>query len=297
VRTRKPLLAMGFGTLLCACTHFHPLQDDVTDLPLADIVRRVTCEGRDALRDILKRKTHGTDEYNAFKDADKDLKDVKKKLLKPWEDETKELEKKKAQLLFTKNAIEQERTAIDSILTDIKNMTKPEQEKQVGNYWKLKKRRIELASDWNRLYYDIAGYFRAIRKNDESLKLAQKALSTKTRATKRFREWNRYINNSMAYGFRFRATETGAATASASYRLPIHLGLLTVGIGGSDTAKRDGERKVVISFMDLYETPCEISPVPAAATGIRAAHYPVRGNIGVREVLEQYFELLDRAKG
>jgi hypothetical protein len=298
VRTVKPLLAMGFSTLICACTHLHPLQDNVTDLPLADIVRRITCEARDTLHNLLDRNNRDEKEYQAFKAADKDLKDTKKKLLKPLENEVKELDKKRAQLRLVDRAIAEERDLIARFLYSILGMTAAEQAKQVANYWKLKKRLRELAADRIKLDYDMAAYFRAIRKHGDDLNLAEKAVNTKTRAMRRFKEWNRYISHSMAYGFRFKATETGAATASASYRMPIHLGLLSIGIGGSDTAKRDGERKLslVISFMDLYETPCADPSVAVAETGVRATHYPVRGNIGVHEVLEQYFKILDRAK-
>src|ERR1700694_5659494 len=103
----------------------------------------------------------------------------------------------------------------------------------------------------------------------------------------------------MAYSFRFKAVETDTVTASASWKLPVVLnnpGTWTIGIGGEDTKKRDGERKasLLISFEDLHGTEC--TDAPPQAGRIRSMKYPITGEIGVYEVIAQYLALLDRAK-
>lgn len=43
------------GLALSGCS-LHPLQDDVTHLPLSDIIRKIACEAKDALDDLLDER-------------------------------------------------------------------------------------------------------------------------------------------------------------------------------------------------------------------------------------------------
>jgi hypothetical protein len=295
-RYGKYLLVVSIAGL-SGCSLPRPLQDDVTRLPLSDIIRKITCEARDAMHDILDDKGHSQERYGAYKAAKDELKKLTKVVLKPWEDESKELDKKKKALLATKQALETENTAIANIFAKIDEMTGSDREQQLKRVPQLSARRNELRKELVQLNSDIAEYMRAIRKHNASAALSQKRVDAKTKVLqKQFKEFSRYTNHEMAYSFRFKAIETNVASGSASYQLPIHLGSLTWGIGGNDTSKRDGERKasLVITFDDLYNTRCGDAPPEVA--DIRAVHYPIRGKIGVREVIAQYFAILDRAK-
>jgi hypothetical protein len=71
---------------------------------------------------------------------------------------------------------------------------------------------------------------------------------------------------------------------------------LTIGTGGSDNKERQSERKVnlVVTFEDLHGLDC--TDAPPQAGRIRSLQYPIKGKIGVEEVIAQYLRLLDRAR-
>jgi len=298
MRNVKLLLGLSMGAMLCACSFPRPLQDDVTHLPLSDVIRKITCEARDGLHDIMAAKGHREGEYAAYKQASKDLKNKRKSILKPWEDNSKALDARKKELVAARQALDTEDAALINFFKLVDQMGDEDKAKLVKRMQQLRTRRAELLRELAKFNDDAAAYLRARRKHDMNVRLAEKRIEALTTATrKRFKDLVRYTNHQMSYNFRFKAVETDVITGNASYKLPINinLGTLTIGVGGNDTKKRDGERKVslLISLDDLYETKCD---APAETDGIRAIYYPIRGKIGVHEVFAQYFKILDRAK-
>jgi hypothetical protein len=289
MRIAKLLLIALLGLLGCSCSFPHPLQDDVTGLHLAEIIRKITCEARDALDSLLTDRGVSL-RRQGYKDANNDLKALTKRVLSPYESESKQLAKRKLELdaAFAGNIGE-----IDAILGIYRlrgaNFSDAALEARLNTLYAVQERTRR----------DVATYIRALQKHNKDLALAQKIVDdAKADVKRRTKDLAPYYAHEMAYSFRFRIVETNVAglVPPATFLFPIHLGTATIGVGATDTKQRDGERlaKLVISFEDLHGTPC--TDAPEDDQGIRARHYPVRGKIGVYEVIAQYFALLDRAK-
>ena len=71
---------------------------------------------------------------------------------------------------------------------------------------------------------------------------------------------------------------------------------MTLSLTGGDTKDREAERvvKLVISFQQFNELDC--AGVETDERGIRALHYPIRGNIGMAEVIDQYLKVFEQPK-
>lgn len=292
MRAARIILIMAVGTILSSCTT-HPLQNDVTRLPLSDIIHKITCEAKEALVGLLEKKKLGG-RRNEFEKANKDLKALTKRVLKPRQKEGTQLNKARKELLTTKALHDSEENAILNILI-IESKKNPN-----STNVDLQDRLKHLDRVYEKYLRDLAEHIRAVGRYNRDLATAQSRVDAATTATKkRLRQFAPLYNHQMAYSFRFRAVETNAATALASYRFPVHLGTLTIGVsppGLSDTKERDGERnaKLVVSFEDLHGTECD--DAPPQADRLRAMRYPIKGKIGLEEVITQYFAILNRGK-
>ena len=285
-------LAVGPAFALCSCSIPHPLQDDVTGLPLSAIIRKITCEAQEALDNLL------VDEgvvwmRKDYKDANIALKRLTKRVLKPLEDEGKQLQKKKKELDFLFAANQNEIDTIRDILQRLvdKKLDPPD---------RLEARQGQLLTERDRLLNESAVYIRAVRKHNRDLALAESRINAATKETKkRTKSLARYYNHQMAYSFRFRIVETNVASVGVNWRLPVFLnnpGTWTIGGSAGDTKERESDRnaKLVISFEDLHGTDC--TDAPPQAGRLRSIYYPIRGKIGVEEVIAQYLALLERAR-
>ena len=217
--------------------------------------------------------------------------------MKPWEDERKRLEKEKNQLLVAKEALESEDGAIISANNVWRQLDSDDRNKLAKRILQLNSRRTELNRELVNYNDNAAAYFRARRKHEAGLSVAEKHVGAQKQALQRkFRELTRYLKHQMGYSFKFKASETDALSGNASYRLPTYLGTLSLGFGGTGSQKREGERRVslVTTLDDLGTVKC--TDAPAEASVLQATYYPITGTIGVEEVIEQYFVLLDRAR-
>jgi len=290
MRAAAILLLVFSGLPLWGCSFPHPLQDDVTGLPLADIIRKITCEAHHGLHDRIteKKVALSKEDYRA---AIRNLKELTKKVLKPVKSDTTALQKRRTALDFAFAANNREVDALQAALAAKPDEYSPE----------LADRKARILVERAKILQGIVGLTRAIEKHNRDLDSAQLRINAATERTKKLTEGlARYYANSMALGFRFRITENNGATASASWKLPLLYngipGSWTVGGVISDTLERRTERvvNIVVGFADLDAMDCNDAP-PQAET-IRALRYPIKGAIGLGEVIDQYFELLDRAK-
>jgi hypothetical protein len=296
MRIAKSALIACVGLFLCSCSYPHPLQDDVTGLPLFQIVRKVTCEAKEALDKQLVERGLAW-ERHAFKQTKKDLKNLTDKILEPRKDETKELKEEKQKL--TSRLVENNKE-LDALMAAA--AAEPGRNKFTVEQLKEWRKRILKARA--EIFEDIVLYTKAVRGHDRDIRVAQNRIDSATKAAnERNEELARYYGHAMAYGFRFKIKEENGLAATASWKLPLifnsNPGMLTLATSGSglaDTKQRLSERKVnlVATFEDLHGLDC--SDAPQQAGRLRALHYPIKGRIGMDEVIEQYFRLLDRAR-
>jgi hypothetical protein len=292
MRIAKSALILCVGLFMCSCSYPHPLQDDVTGLPLSDIVRKIVCEARDALDKQLGARNLAW-RRGAFKETKKDIEKLKDKVLKPRENETKELKKHKDKLNSRLEINNKEVAEVKAAYAA-----------KVEELDVIKGREAHILKQRSELMKDIVVYTRAVEGHNRDLVIAGKRVDAATRAANAHsQDLARYYSHAMAFGFRFRIKEKNGLTATASWKLPLifnsNPGMLTVGTSGSglgDSKERLSERKVnlVATFEDLHGFDC--SYAPAQAGRLRSLHYPIRGEIGIGEVMDQYFLLQDRAR-
>jgi len=300
-------LCISFGVLLSGCAFPRPLQNDVTGLPLADVVHKITCEARDALEAQLKIRKVASN-WAEYKEAKSSLKALTARVLKPWDSESKQLDQRKADLLQTKILLSTELDATFEVVKSLFKRAKQynEEKNPIPDELKKKrtaifKRRIELSAQWEKFNFDLAAYMRAVTNLNNTHDAAKKRVDVATKQfNERFKDLVRYYNHDMALGFRFKVTETDDMPINASWKLPLVFngipGSWTIGPKFGDTRQRLSERKVNldITFDGLEGTEC--GDAPSEAGIVRAHHYPITGNIGIEEVIAQYFDIVDRAK-
>jgi hypothetical protein len=307
-----PVLWLSCSLVCIAGCSMHPLQDDVTGLPLERIVEKVRCEASDAVKRILV--VQGLEpEKASFLVKDQALKQQIKKASKLREEAARldtmqqDLLKRKAELLSVQQAMLQITTAKEIAEENRNNIA----EETARNPY-LPGRQIkpaQLPNDYeeikNRFIAQRELYKSDVLKYQERVvrnKLALAPISTEIAringeisSNVGWKNIRKFYNHEMASDFRFKITETNNAGVTAAYRLPLPLGTLTVGLDGSDTKERESERnaKLTISFRELDEMSC-VNGVPETAHALR---YPIRGNIGLFEVLDQYVKLSNQKDG
>ncbi len=283
---RPPSLILSFPALaLVGCT-IHPTQIDVTELPLQDVVFKIQCEAQAAVRKLMsdRKMTPARERLTHINTLIKGQEDR----LTPLRAMSKKLEAEQAMLIAQRRNIQRD---VDAIKDIGPSLPVDELEKQVG--------KIGTASSAHNTA--TVQYFTKLWKNEDEKAPLEKRIAElqgQRDADRGIVALTRFYGNAAAFSFRFLITETNKATATAlSYRFPIHLGTFTIGIASEDAKERESDRnaKFALKFKDLDDISCGASP--PNKRGIRTAHYPIRGEIGLDEVFYQYVALLERKEG
>jgi hypothetical protein len=269
---------------ISGCT-MHPLEEQVTGLPLHDVVFKIECEAQEAVRLLV------TDlNLDAAKPALKALEDrikAQEALQKPWVDKLSKLSEKETELIALKDRVGRDSAA----LADFTKML--DFSELLRQYKRIKDLQASFNSQVVTYYQDLwraeagkAPIATKLKKLQEGLDVAEIAkLIT-------------FYKNAAAFSFRFLITETDQASATnLSYRFPLYNGTFTVGLAAGDTKDRESDRnaKLVLKFRDLDDINC--AGVPDDERGLRTRHYPIRGAIGLREVFLQFSALQRRKEG
>jgi hypothetical protein len=297
---RKAVLAYPI-LLLSGCSIPHPLEYDVTDLPLADLVQKITCEARDALDEALVSR-HVIQERKNFKLVNSKLDELRKKF--DLDNEKEELLKKKKELDFEIAANTSHMRYLLVRLGEMKKLRKreagdeeseptPEEIKDEKKYEDAKKIKTDLL-------YKVWRYNNKLKLYNKKSEEASEVIDEATKKAGRTNfKLSQYYNNSIAFKFNFHVIETNETTASLSWKLPLAINAnqnsLTLGGGAGDTNLRDSERtvKTAMTLEDLHGIDC--SRVYPDADVLRRVHYPITGEIGIREVMDQYFRIVDKS--
>ena len=288
MRSLISLPIIGIAGALGGCT-LHPLQNEVTDLPLYEVVHKIRCEAKESVVGLLEAK-----DLSALKlgldDANKHLDATKKRILKPLQDEKKGLDSDKLTLQREAAGVSAQLDLALAVGDEALNrgietpQIKSAITVAITKYKKflVKKQayRVKIA-DYDQRYFDV----------NRIVEAEIKSIDTK------FARVQTFFGHQMAYSFKFNIKETDVATPTGSYKFPIHLGSMTVSLSGGDTKDRESERnvKLVASFGDLNDLDC-LNAAPDTR-GLRTFHFPIKGSIGVEEVITQYLRLYDSPKG
>jgi hypothetical protein len=160
--------------------------------------------------------------------------------------------------------------------------------------WKdILTRRASIYARFVKYSNDLKSYNEKIKKNEINLS------SEKNKNNKKNFYMRLYYNNSIAFSFRFKITDTNESSLSPSWKLPFLMNgnLSSLSLGGSvgDTKQRESDRnvKILLSFEDLHGLNCY--NVPQNAGSIRSLYYPITGSIGVSEVINEYLMILEQS--
>ena len=265
----------------------------MTRLPLSDIIRKIACEARDALDELLEKRglAGQRQEFLAAREKfKKRLADIQT----PNQIISKRLQARKDALDIRLDDYKKEVAAVEATLkADLNGTPDP----------KILALVVSLPKKYAGILQDTLAHSREVVAHNKALEAEKSAVSkiTKQHTSKPLvQEFERYYNHSMAYSFRFRIIETDGVAASASWKLPAWMngnaGSYTLPVSVGDTKERESDRNVkfVVDFEELHGVDCHNAPAQAGI--IRSVYYPITGRIGVEEVIAQYFALLDRAK-
>jgi hypothetical protein len=288
----------------------HPLVDDLTGYSTFDVMHKVRCEARDAIAayheehhfaarqaeldrlttqaDVLKRK------LGTFTRAVKAERAAQAAREQEWE----RLEVKKAELVRLvralddylkdlKSQVAREGPAGDDVRRQLLDRTEGRVAAVVEES-QLAARLIEQMALDRKPFMDLLGKEADAAKAFES---AQDKLTSNGLA-----ELAIFNRTTIAMQFRFEITETDNATGNASATWPVHFGTFTLGLtaGAKKTRVSDREVKSTVNFEDLNGK-VDCSDSDSADESRRARVYPVTGNIGLREFVEQYFKISNSA--
>ncbi len=278
------VIAVALG----GCT-LHPLQNEVTDLPLYDVVHKIRCEAKESVLGLLEAKDL-TPLKLGLDDANKHLDGTKKTILKPLQDEKKGFDSDKLTLQREAAGVSAQLDLALAVGDEALNrgVETPEIKAAItAAITKYKKFVVKKQA----YRVKIADYDQRLFEVNRIVDAESKSIDTK------FKRVQTFFGHQMAYSFRFNIKETDVATPTGSYKFPIHLGSMTVSLTGGDTKDRESERnvKLVASFGELNDLDCQ-NAAPDTRD-LRTFHYPIKGSIGVDEVIAQYLQLYDSPKG
>jgi hypothetical protein len=320
----SPALVILFGAWLPACST-HPLPEDVTDLPVYEIIHRIQCEAaREVGAQLVAAKLTGA--YEKLKDLDERI----KKLKEPIEKAEKKL--KEAESDYGKShaalqdAFDAVNLQIDQVLQKITRLEseiealqkKRDLEKQKGSaanqlaideFEREQKRREDQANTLKqeaaqlyRQYKNIeavaslvAAVDKAVSDSDEKL---QQLL--KDRKDERVQKLLAYISNNSVLQFVFTVTEDNNATTTGTITWPIDLGVITLGYsaGDSKTRKSDRQVRLVVSFDEYLKLLKPDKPGDPSCFDVVIPEetrfplrYPITGEIGLAEVISDYIRV------
>ncbi|MEO0618540.1 MAG: hypothetical protein AAFZ01_04605 [Pseudomonadota bacterium] len=289
-----------------------PLVDNYTDFSTFDIVHFIRCEARDVIEKYKDDK-----KYNTVKK----IYDARLGVIKT---NTAELAKRRADL---SENLKKRDILLNDLARHRQRFFRAEREKQVAKAaedreFKVLEEQMGQAPNQEIPQAVLATYQRAYKRavdaDNRVIELAQEGTllikqlenetgdikelssgektnsSDKKDLAKQYKKYIAFRDSTIALRFKFDLSEQNSATGDASFTWPIHLGTFTLAIDGGDTKKRDTLRVVQVGgkFGELLEVEC--SDRRQANSGLRAAHYPITGEIGVGELVSQYLKLLDK---
>lgn len=111
------------------------------------------------------------------------------------------------------------------------------------------------------------------------------------RSNSPFAKYYAFTTTNMAMQFRFQITEDDNGSAEGSIVWPVALGSITLGYSAGKEKKRFSERTVAVSedFSDLLRI--RLCDDYYLTDSPRARIYPVTGNIGMAELVEQFLQI------
>jgi hypothetical protein len=258
---------------ISACST-HPLQDEATNLNLADIVYKIRCEAKQEINRL----------YFIYQY------DLKEPSLKQLQAQLKDNRTKRSKYPSSTDLEDQKTVLIDRLQyllrrqSELKAYMKIEQ----SSVYKVQLEQVETAL--NLAVNDAA---EVTAKIETANKISTKIENiSKEITSEAYKNVNDFVRTGIVFNFRFKITENNDLTGKGAITWPVHMGTLTLGYDVGDKRQRVGDRvvKIADTFGELNKLPCEDQQTQ------RDLMYPISGYVGLNEVIDQYYSLLSEGK-
>jgi hypothetical protein len=306
----------------------HPLQDEVTGYDTDSIVKKLRCEAQQAIKTYIEKR-HLQDDaisvwqykerlkrYDEFTANNKAILSKIDKIIDDDDSESKRLAAEQRRIYATGKALDLE---IDSLNT-LKGVNEEIKNKRIaqltasaitlaGRYLAIKAeierrekasppglqsdapktpkdREIENNKEIKKVYSNFSLNEYTLIKNEVKRLQSERGADHKSSARRELF----LINNAiLAMKFDFKISENNNLVGGGSVTWPVHLGSLSLVYKAGSEKKRVAQRIVETQplFEDLANMDCSMAPPTPADYAAR--RYPVVGNIGVDDFIEQYF--------
>jgi hypothetical protein len=282
--------------------------DDFTGYSTFDVIHKVRCEAKEAVNAYYHEHNFSTRQgeldrllikievlKTAYDPLAKKLR-REREMFAAREQEWERLEVKKAELVRLVQAL-------DKYLLDLKAQIERQQSSEQPSTRVLIDRtadRVTEVIEESRLVARLIEEMKKERAPFEQL-IGNEAEALKNLAAEqnklkesRLAELATFNRTTIAMQFQFEITENDNASGSASATWPVHLGTFSLNLNAGAKKIRVSDRnvKVTVNFEDL-QTKVDCSGLDLSDKSRRAHKYPITGNIGLREFMEQYFLISD----
>lgn len=132
----------------------------------------------------------------------------------------------------------------------------------------------------------------------DRLEKLQEIVRKRQAIAKQFDSVLKFLGNTFAYAMRFEIEETNDARINtADFTRAVTLGTITIGVGAGDKRQRKARREVRVAatFRELLalEKECAEGKYFMDGDGVHVLRYPIKGRIGLDEVIMQYLRIVD----
>lgn len=309
-------IALG-GVFLSGCST-HPIPADRIGLSVYDIAHKIRCEAREVVYRQANTPPQRPRDIAEYEAADARLKRLVKDGAQIFGRRAPQLAAERERLSAQEHLINAKlrelvaklnegpdpykelREWSDSVLGDGKNLqenskkTRNEIEKTFEQVKELDRWRRSKTKNEADIRHHISRWTLFHR---DRLYLHQKIVRERQDVEKRFADSIKFLGNSFAYAMRFEIDETNEARINtADFTRAVTLGTITIGVAAGDKKQRKGRReiRVVATFRELLglEKECEEGKYFMAEDGLHTLRYPIRGRIGLDEVITEYLTIL-----
>lgn len=277
-RVRHVFLIVTFSISGCS---IHPDIEDVTELPVFDVVQRIQCEAAESLRAAYAARGHLTTRGRLqLIDADIRLVQARLKTIRTGLEFERGEELADA-IHATNIQIFQLQAKITKLLAG--DSTATDGEKADDHYGKA------LYAEGRRLL-DQKKSLEAQRIKFDAAKSAEQQLKKYSDQRGQFAGASAFESHLMVFQFQFQITENNNAAVSAGSAVwPIALGTFTLGFETGERKKRVAVRNVKLAqtFGELLFM-LDCTQLKAPGRELVALKYPITGTIGLDRVLDDY---------
>lgn len=289
----------------------NPLPSDVTGLSVYEIAHKIRCEGRDAVDAEFHKAGYSRHQLSEIASANATIKKAKKAFDGRFGPPSASLEAERERLAAQEKLI---RAEIERLAARLNGYTQAVLAKDRSKLTAQQKWLLDhldagdIEDDFEKLQKWLASKFAneqkirhyntriALLRRDQALASQEFARMSRAQFAKHS-EAREFLNHTFAFALRFAIEELNDARVNtADFTRAITFGTITVGVTAGDKKKRKGTREVRVAakFGELLalDEKC-LDTAGITEDGRRfVLRYPIKGKIGIDEVVAQYRELL-----